>query len=135
VQVLRADTIRTVVPECDFGAGFHVSGRAHDRHIAYKCAAGVAGTAVVDIRCIYLDAARIMRLLFYSFLSLGRVPVTGLGVSSQTGDWTAEGDDSFDEKSGHAIVVSIRLSTTSFRGHNYVSTIGFASTVDVLTPL
>jgi hypothetical protein len=58
-----------VVPERNFGAKFQVAGRAHDHHVADECAAGGAGTAVVDIRCLRPDAARMMSLLFYGFVS------------------------------------------------------------------
>jgi hypothetical protein len=44
LQVLHAGSIGTVMPERYFGAGFHIAGRAHDHHVAYKCAAGIAGT-------------------------------------------------------------------------------------------
>jgi hypothetical protein len=59
LNVLRAGnrTIGMVIPERDFGASFHVAGRAYDHHVAYKCAAGVTITAVVDIRCMRPDAA------------------------------------------------------------------------------
>ena len=63
--------------------------------------------------------------------------VTNFDVRGQTGDWTAkdvERDDSFNKESGHTTIVSIQLSAIFSKRCIYVSTIGFPSTVDVLTP-
>lgn len=110
LQVRCAIADGTVVPERDFGAGFQVSGRAHDHHVADECAAGSASTAVVDIRCLRPDAARMMSLFFCGLVSWGRELIKGLSVRSQARGWTAkdvEGDDSIDEEPGHVILVSI----------------------------
>jgi len=45
IDLLRRGAITTVIPECDFVAGFHVAGRAHNHHVPDKSAAGVAGAA------------------------------------------------------------------------------------------
>lgn len=63
--------------------------------------------------------------------------VTSFDMRGQTGDWTAkdvERDDSFNKESEHATIVSIRSSATLFKRCIYVSTMGFPSTVAVLTP-
>ena len=75
---------------------------------------------MVDIQCLRLDAAQMMSLLFCSFVSWGRGLIIGLGVRDPAGDWTAKdvkGDNSINEKSRHASIVSIDYLRLRLRAH------------------
>lgn len=89
-RVFYANITGIMIPKRDFDAGFHVAGRADNHHVAYKCATGVAGTGMVDVRCMRPDATRMMGFLFCSFITRLTVLVTVVDIIGQTGDWTAK---------------------------------------------
>lgn len=89
-RVLCINIAGIVIPKRNFGAGFHVAGRADNHHVSNEGAMGVAGTAVVGVQCMRPDAPRVMRLLFCSFITWLTVLVMIFDAIGQTGDWTAK---------------------------------------------